>query len=191
MPPPRHELSADEIVDLLTTLGARLQARGVHASLYVVGGAAIALALDTRRVTADVDAVFAPVDVVEEEAAAIAEAAGLPAGWLSRAAAAFVPGADAGATLLDVPGLAVSLASPEHLLAMKMAAYRPGKDQTDLELLFAALGISTPDQAAHLAEQVYGSYTEPLPSHDELVLSARAILERMAAHRAKGHRRLR
>lgn len=57
---PRRELTADDVRELLAELGRRLQAKGVAATVYVVGGAAIALELDARRVTADVDAVFHP-----------------------------------------------------------------------------------------------------------------------------------
>jgi hypothetical protein len=49
-----------EIISLLRELGERLEARGLAGEMYVVGGAAIALAFDERRSTADVDAVFEP-----------------------------------------------------------------------------------------------------------------------------------
>ena len=39
-----HEFTRDDIEDLLAALGARLQARGVAAAVYVVGGAAIVTA---------------------------------------------------------------------------------------------------------------------------------------------------
>ena len=44
----RHEFTAEETVDLLDELDARLRRRGVAASIFVVGGAAIA-ANQTRR----------------------------------------------------------------------------------------------------------------------------------------------
>jgi hypothetical protein len=37
-------LSRDDILDLLDELGALLEARGLHGDLFVVGGAAMALA---------------------------------------------------------------------------------------------------------------------------------------------------
>jgi hypothetical protein len=174
----RHELSRDDILGLLTELGRRLQAQGVTATVYVVGGAAMALEFDARRVTVDIDAVFHPRATVLDEARALARERGLPGGWLDDAVAAFVPGHDTGAVVLDLPGIAVSVGSPEHLLAMKMASYRPGRDQSDLELLFDRLGIGTADQAADIALRVYGEYTVVLPERDELLLSAQAILDR-------------
>ena len=53
------EFTRDDIEDLLATLGARLQARGVAATVYVVGGAAIVLRdLSSDRRTADIDALW-------------------------------------------------------------------------------------------------------------------------------------
>jgi hypothetical protein len=43
-----------------TALGERLARRSVVADLFVVGGAAMALAYDADRVTRDVDAMFVP-----------------------------------------------------------------------------------------------------------------------------------
>jgi hypothetical protein len=49
-----------ELERAFTVLGDRLARRGVVADLFVVGGAAMALAYDATRVTRDVDAVFVP-----------------------------------------------------------------------------------------------------------------------------------
>lgn len=43
-----------------TALGDRLPRRGVVADVFVVGGAAMALAYDAKRVTRDVDSLFVP-----------------------------------------------------------------------------------------------------------------------------------
>ena len=57
-----HDLSLtrEQIIGLLAELGQELDARGVKAQLFVVGGAAMALAYNMRRTTADVDGVFEP-----------------------------------------------------------------------------------------------------------------------------------
>lgn len=175
---PRRELGVDEIRELLAELGRRLHDRGVEATIYIVGGAAIALEMDARRVTVDVDAVFRPETTVAETAAAIAAERGLRPDWLNQSARAYIPGGDAGAVLLDIPGLSVALASPEHLLAMKMAAFRP-TDVPDLELLFGELKITTADQAADIALSVYGEESVVLPGRDELLLTGQAILNRL------------
>jgi hypothetical protein len=106
-----------EIVDLLTRLAGRLAERGVRGEMYVVGGAAIALAYDERRSTHDIDAVFEPRMVIYDEAAALATELDLPQGWLNDAVKGFLTGPDAEAvSILDLPGLAVATASPRILL---------------------------------------------------------------------------
>ena len=175
---PRTELGVDDIRSLLEDLGRRLEAQGVHATVYIVGGAAMALEMDVRRVTADIDAIFHPEATVEAVAAEMATEHGLRHDWLNQSVRAFIPGGDASAITLDVPGIAVALASPEHLLAMKMAAFRP-TDVPDLELLFHHLGITNAAQAADLAVSVYGDASVVLPGRDELLLSAQAVINRL------------
>lgn len=108
----------------------------------------------------------------------------LPRDWLNNSVAGFVPGGDDDGVPLQLEGITVTTASPEHLLAMKMASFRPGKDQADLELLFAQLGITEPSQAADIALAVDGEYSVVLPGRDELLLSAQAVLDRR--HRTRG-----
>lgn len=72
-----------EIERAFNALGERLARRGVVADVFVVGGAAMALAYDAARVTRDVDAVFKPHGIVLEEARKVAEDLGLPRWWLN------------------------------------------------------------------------------------------------------------
>jgi hypothetical protein len=163
-------MGRDDLLELLRDLGGRLQQRGLSADLYVVGGAAIALAFDHRRVTRDIDAAFHPADTVREEASRLAEQRGLPPDWLSSAAIAFAPpGRDEDAVALDLPGLAVSVASPEHLLAMKLAAGRE-RDVTDLVVLFEALSVTRPEQALEIARRLYGEESAILTDPDQSYL---------------------
>jgi hypothetical protein len=73
-------LGRAEIERAFTALGERLVRRNVVADVFVVGGAAMALAYDATRVTRDVDATFVPHGIVLEEAQRIADDLGLPAG---------------------------------------------------------------------------------------------------------------
>lgn len=83
-----------EIIEALTALADELTQRGISAEMYVVGGAAIALAFDERRSTRDIDAVFEPKEVVYEAAASVGEQRGLPPGWLNDAVKGFLVGDD-------------------------------------------------------------------------------------------------
>jgi predicted nucleotidyltransferase len=123
-------LSAAQIELLLRAVGAQLDARGEHAELFLVGGAAIALAYDGRRLTADVDAVFEPKAIVLDVAREVAqEQEHVAENWLNDGVKGFLPGEDPDARLLlDIPGLTVKTASVEYLLALKVYASRVDRD---------------------------------------------------------------
>lgn len=151
-----------EIIAALTSLAAELESRDVSAEMYVVGGAAIALAFDERRSTRDIDAVFEPKNVVYEAASAVAESLGLPPGWLNDAVKGFLEGEDPAASpILDLPGLRVLAASPETLLALKVLAHRVGEDEADVRLLASELGLESADQVLEIAERTYGDRLDP------------------------------
>ena len=60
MSEPTPLLDRKGIEEAFRRLGDRLAKRGVVADIYVFGGAAMALAYDSRRATRDVDALFKP-----------------------------------------------------------------------------------------------------------------------------------
>ena len=170
-----------KIMELLTELGRRLSVRGVAGRLYVVGGAAMALEFDTRRTTRDIDATLDPPTTIADEAAAMATDLGLPPGWLSAAAQAFIPLPDEDPVSLDVEGLQIAVSSPANLLAMKMAAGRP-QDITDLVVLFRHLKIRRPEQAVDIAERMYGDDSVVLSEpRESLLLLAESVLARVRA----------
>jgi hypothetical protein len=87
-------LGREDIRALLDDLSAELAARGARAELFLVGGAALAVAYDATRATRDLDAVFIPTDVVRQAARAVAEHRGLTEDWLNDAVKGFLPGPD-------------------------------------------------------------------------------------------------
>ena len=150
------------IEDAFRRLGDRLARRGVVADLYVFGGAAMALAYDSRRATRDVDALFKPHGIVLEEASAVAADLGLPRWWLNEQASSYVaPGGDSAASrIFDHPGLRVFAASPEHLLAMKALAARP-RDAEDIQQLAQILGLHTVDDVLATVREVFPEEEPP------------------------------
>lgn len=160
-----------EIIDALTDLAAELHRRGASADMYVVGGAAIALAYDERRATRDIDAVFEPKSIVYEAAAVVAGRHGLPAGWLNDAVKGFLAGEDPEATpVLDLPGLRCLTASPRTLLALKVLAHRVGEDEADVRLLAGELGLERAEDVLAVAEETFG---------DRLDAAARFFVEEL------------
>ena len=155
-------MEREEIVSALTDLAAELQRRGATAEMYVVGGAAIALAFDERRATRDIDAVFEPKNLVYEAAAIVAADRGLPGGWLNDAVKGFLAGEDPDATpVLDLPGLRCLTASPRILLALKVLAHRVGEDEADVRLLSTHLGLHSAEEVLAVAEETFGDRLEP------------------------------
>ncbi len=148
----------DRTEELLRLLDERLRARGVSASIYLVGGAAIALTVHDSRRTADLD-VRVSDPVVLEEAEALGADQGLPPGWLNTSAAPWIPPPPPEATgPPDRPGLTVHIAPKKHLLAMKLVALRR-QDEPDIVALAADLGMtdaSAEDFADLLAEAYVG-----------------------------------
>jgi hypothetical protein len=114
-------LARSELEHAFTALGERLARRHVVADIFVVGGAAMALAYDADRVTRDVDATFVPHGIVAEEARQVADDLGLPCWWLNEQASVYISGKDdlGKRRVFDHPGLRVMAASPDHIFAMK------------------------------------------------------------------------
>lgn len=156
------ELDRDAIIRALRRLAERLAFRGIVADPYVFGGAAMALAYDTRRSTRNVDALVEPHGVVFAEAANVALELGLPAWWLNEQASAYVSRAhDPDAPLVfDHPGLRVHAASPRHLLAVKVMTSRR-RDARDVALLAGQLGLATTDQVLAACAEVFPDETPP------------------------------
>ena len=80
------QLDADGVRALFHELSDRLAAAGVSAQLFVVGGAAMALAYDRVRLTRDVDALFVPAPEVRRIAEEMSGPHGLEPDWLNDAA---------------------------------------------------------------------------------------------------------
>ena len=155
---PEPLLDADRVRALLTELGARLVKRGIEGRMFVVGGAAMALAFSRRRVTRDLDAVFEPKREIYDEAAAIGREHRLPEDWLNDAVKGLLPDKVApieGTATFSAPGLHVGVASAEYLFAMKAFAARQETDGADLRLLASMLGITSAVQALDLVESFY------------------------------------
>jgi hypothetical protein len=162
-------LGREELERAFTALGERLARRGVVADVFVVGGAAMALAYDATRVTRDVDARFVPHGIVLEEARRVADDLGLPPWWLNEQATAYISGKDdpGKRRVFDHPGLRVMAASPEHVFAMKALAART-RDIDDLRLLAGMIGVETADAALRVCADFYPD--EPIPPRTDAVL---------------------
>ena len=163
-------LGREDIRALLDDLSAELAARGARAELFLVGGAALAVAYDATRATRDLDAVFIPTDVVRQAAAAVARHRGLTEDRLNDAVKGFLPGPDPDAQrFYSSDSLIVDVASPRYLLAMKLFAARAEIDADDIILLYRQLGFTTVDEGLDLVEQAYPG--RPIPAKVRFLLT--------------------
>lgn len=155
----RHEFRAGEIVDLLSELDNRLKARGISAAIFVVGGAAIAVTSnDDPRRTEDIDAITRD-EAVLEEARAMASQRKLPEDWLNTRASSWMPPLPEDALQHDdAPGLHITYATDEFLLATKLIAQRR-KDAADIVLLAERLNLKDPS-VADLEQLICRHYTD-------------------------------
>jgi hypothetical protein len=172
-------LDRDGIRRALAALDDELGRSGVRAELFVVGGAAMALAYDARRATVDVDAAFLPAAEVRQAARRVADELGLEPDWLNDGAKAFMPGNDAEQVrVFESNNLSVAAASPRYLLAMKLLAARVDRDQDDIRTLYELCGFTTAEEGLQLLETTY-------PSH---VIAPRAqfLLQEMFPARERG-----
>ena len=154
------DLERNRIQELLGLLDDELVRQGHRATVYVVGGANIALAVDGERGTEDIDVVIKNgLDHLRAAALEVARQESLPADWINSQFA----GADGGGGITwqwmdnkesDEPtvaysgqGLHVELASPEMMLALKTLATRP-QDVRDAHKLMRMTGIGIKDPGA-------------------------------------------
>ena len=148
---------------LFARLSEELERQGLRGHVYLVGGAALIAGYGRARTTRDVDA---RIEDAKEQVLAVADRIGADEGlkrnWLNENARLFMTNTPdtAAKTIWNTPGLVVTGASAEHLLAMKMLAGRPA-DLEDITHLGGVLGIRRVSQAEAIYEQVYRG--GPLP----------------------------
>jgi hypothetical protein len=156
------EFNAQEVRELLAELGRRLAASNLHAEVFIVGGAAMALVYDVARTTADIDAILKPRDLLLDKAATMAVELTLPEHWLSDAVSQMMPpiADDNPRAVAGFDGLSVSIASPEYLLAMKaMVSRKSPSDLADAAVLCTRLGIYTEPQLEDIVHRYFGRST--------------------------------
>jgi hypothetical protein len=185
-------LGAERLERLFDELSDEFSVRGEQAHLFVVGGAAMALAYDDSRLTHDVDAVFEPRFVIRPLIEKIADRNGLDRDWLNDAAKGFLPGDDTAArTVYETDHVLVQVASPEYLLAMKLHSGRAERDIDDAVKLWGIAGYTRAEQGHALVQARYPA-SQLLPRHRYIVedVAARAAQvardAAIAEHRGRG-----
>ena len=151
-------LSSERILGPFVELDEELCSRDVRGDVFMVGGAAMALAYDARPSICAVDAIWHPSQVVREAAAAVADRHDdIDTDWLNDGVKGFLPGDDKCSPRVVYEGtcLTVSAGSPECLLATKLLASRVSRDEEDILLLYDLLEFTTVDEGLELLDRYY------------------------------------
>ncbi len=120
------------------------------------------LAFQARQSTKDVDAIFAPAEVVREAARLVAGELDLPVDWLKDAVKGFASQRPRFQKVegLDFPNLRVQTPVPEYLLAMKVMAARVGfsgerGDGEDIAFLIELLKLKNSEEVLNIVQEYY------------------------------------
>jgi hypothetical protein len=150
-------LTRERILALFRELDDELCQRDIRGDVFIVGGAAMAVAYAARPATRDVDAIWEPSSEVRAAAARVAARHDdIPEDWLNDSVKGFLPGEDADQRVVyEGNCLTVSAASPEYLLATKLLASRVSRDEDDILKLYDISGFTTVDQGLDLLERYY------------------------------------
>jgi hypothetical protein len=171
-------LTKADILRCLRLLNDELAVVAVHGEVYLVGGAVMCLVLDARPATRDVDAFFRPSTMIREAARRVAAKAGVPESWLNDAVKAYLSPRGEFDRYLELSHLAVFVAQPTYLLAMKCAAMRLGEefhDLDDVRYLLRHLNLTTVDEAMAIVTKYF--------DESQLLPKTRLALEDLLAPR--------
>ena len=154
-----RKFTKEELEKFLGFLNDELQVQGITGELCIVGGAAMVLAFGSRASTRDIDALVLAPSSVREAAQKVAEAHGLPQGWLNDGVKGFAADHPVETKeLLKLSHLRVAAPHPEYILAMKCVSARLGVDEHDREdakFLIRHLGLQHADGVLAIVEKFY------------------------------------
>ncbi|HUW63341.1 MAG TPA: hypothetical protein VMW83_01375 [Spirochaetia bacterium] len=149
-------MNRQEIIKYLTELSDRLSSKGLVGHLYIYDGACMALTLKAKEITNDIDSVFEPTDIIYAESLDMSDKYSLRKDWLNNAVIKYVKESKLNdiSLYLTLPGLVVSCASPEFMLAMKCYAARDS-DIDDIIILINSLGLKSSEKVFDLIDKYY------------------------------------
>lgn len=109
-------LSKADIEKYLEALNDELRKKEAIGELYMVGGAVMCLVFNARESTKDIDAIFAPKDIINECASIVASDYNLSNDWLNDAVKGFASDKGSFDSYVEYSNLRVFTAIPEYLL---------------------------------------------------------------------------
>lgn len=168
----------EDVAEALRLLAKELAERGVSSTIQIVGGAALALRHFDRESTRDVDISIrlGDPDAFRDAASVVASRMGWDGDWINDESAKYIPrlGADiAWETIYERDGIVIQVAPADAILAMKLRANRPGRDNADIGRLMAICGLSTIEEL----EELYANYWPGDALEDRAIQIVERILD--------------
>lgn len=150
-------MDRQKIIKCLKLLNYKLVEKGIYLELEIYGGAVMALAYDSARITKDIDAVFRKTNEVKKIIKEIAVEEGLPGDWINDTVKAYRSIQAEMLPYARFSNIVIYAPSTEYMFAMKCLAGRFGgsNDIEDIDILINVLNIQTYQQAIRIIEKFY------------------------------------
>jgi hypothetical protein len=145
-------------------LSRELEAVGVEAELCLVGGAVMTLAFSANPETRRARALFQPMELVRSAVARVADLKGLAPDWTHQAVRDYVGDSGVGGGFFDGPNVRVFGASPEYVLALKLASAEYEDRSTlnaDIRYLARLLDLGSPEQVLEVVYRYFNDRQLP------------------------------
>ncbi len=149
-------LTQKKILFLFNRMNEELAKKNEIGEIGIVGGTVMCLVHNARNATKDVDAIFAPSQIIRKIAKQLAEEEGLPTNWLNDGAKNYLQPNFERQEVLALTNLRVWAPEPRYMLAMKCISARwDTNDKDDVIFLIKLLKIKKSSAVLKLIENYY------------------------------------
>jgi len=149
-------LNTKQILSLFEELNEGLKKRGEIGEVGLVGGAVMCLVFQARESTRDIDAIFAPTQLIRKLVTEIGERLHIGPNWLNDAAKGYIQGNFEKKDILNLSNLRVWAPDAKYMLAMKCISARwDSHDRDDVVFLIDYLKIKKSEHVFKIIQNYY------------------------------------
>lgn len=150
-------MNRKQIKQALIMINEQLAYINTRAEIGIYGGAVMCLVLNAREGTHDIDAIFAPKDVMNIAINNVGKQLNLPNGWFNDAVKGFISSNNDMILFDRLSHLDIYVTRPEYLFAMKALSCRLDNENelNDIRFLVNYLGIVGIEQALKIISNYF------------------------------------
>lgn len=150
-------MKKEDILKYLKILNTKLKQKGIKGQIGLFGGTVMCLALNARKSTKDIDAIFKPKEQIYNFVQEIANEQNLPADWLNDSVKGYLSENNQMKVFKNMSHLTIYIPSPEYMLAMKCISARleGSKDIDDVIFLINYLNIKSVEEVLKIIEKYF------------------------------------